>query len=217
MIRSLQVLFLALLFLVSNNAISQTDSSKVQIQKEAIQMRETLNKYLSSQLLSTEGSSNSDVKASLVDSISTLISKQHLELELLKSSLKEMESSLSQISQKQEAIESSEVLVSGVRKIGTKSLELYFPFNSYSLTSQQTATLNRFLGNQKYSQIELTGFSDWVGSDAYNTKLGKRRCNAVKQNIRNAASKIVVLDPVIIPETSNKEAMFCRKVLITIN
>ncbi|MCF8255688.1 MAG: hypothetical protein K9H61_13385 [Bacteroidia bacterium] len=214
MVKSLYLTFFTLLLLFSNRVFSQTDSTKSEIQKEALQMRETLNKYLSNQLLTNEGTGNSNVKATLVDSISTLISKQHMELELLKTSLKDIEKAMDEIRQKQQALESSDILVSGVKSLGTNSLELFFSFDGAKLTEQQILTLNRFIGNQKISQIELTGYSDWVGSERYNKKLGKRRCNSVKQSIFRKGIKVVFAEPIVLAENSFSDASFCRKVLV---
>ncbi len=217
MIKVLPIVYLSLLLFAGNSVLAQTDTSRMEIQKQAVQMRETLNKYLSNQLLTTEGTGKPAVKVALIDSISDIISRQHLELELLKSGLKDIEKSIAEVRQHQLAAEGSDALVAGAKQIDENQLVLYFPFDVANLTPQQVVTLNRFIAKRKLKQIELSGYSDWMGSENYNKKLGRRRCNSVKQHIYRKDVKIALANPVLCTEANNVEPFYCRKVVIVVH
>ncbi len=58
-----------------------------------------------------------------------------------------------------------------------------FAFNSYALDSKAQATLNEaasIIKNNPNKRVVLTGWTDWIGSDAYNQKLSQNRANSVK-------------------------------------
>lgn len=60
---------------------------------------------------------------------------------------------------------------------------LHFAFNSAELTSEDKAMLNTVAGklsqNAPNAKLSLVGFTDSVGSDAYNLKLSERRAMSV--------------------------------------
>ena len=60
---------------------------------------------------------------------------------------------------------------------------VHFAFNSYALDSKAMGILNEAAGLIKASpnkRVVLSGWTDWIGSDAYNMKLSQERANSVK-------------------------------------
>ncbi|MDZ4667749.1 MAG: OmpA family protein [bacterium] len=216
MIKGLRIICISLLLITGSSALAQTDSSKAQIQKEALQMRATLNKYLSDQLLTNDLGGKSDVKSAVIDSISNIIAHQKVELEMLKLSIQGIEKVISDVKQQQLASEGSNILIVGAKRLDENQLELYFPFDGSSLTSAQIVTLDKFFANRKAKKVQLTGYSDWVGTEKYNKKLAQRRCNSVKQNIPVSSMNIAMAEPIVAVELSISDASYFRKVLISI-
>jgi outer membrane protein OmpA-like peptidoglycan-associated protein len=63
-----------------------------------------------------------------------------------------------------------------------RSYQVFFEFNKSDLTPQAVAivdTAARNAGPAKVTQIEVTGHTDTVGSDAYNLRLSRRRAESV--------------------------------------
>lgn len=59
-----------------------------------------------------------------------------------------------------------------------------FKFDSYELTPEAKASLDQLAAQIKDRSnfiLEVTGFADWVGSDAYNNKLTEKRADAVRR------------------------------------
>lgn len=59
-----------------------------------------------------------------------------------------------------------------------------FEFDSHELTAEAKASLDQLAAQIKDRQnfiLEVTGFADWVGSDAYNNQLTERRADAVRR------------------------------------
>lgn len=59
-----------------------------------------------------------------------------------------------------------------------------FKFDSYELTPEAKASLDRLAAQIKDRNnfiLEVTGFADWVGSDAYNNQLTEKRADAVRR------------------------------------
>lgn len=58
-----------------------------------------------------------------------------------------------------------------------------FAFDSYALDSKAMGILNeaaRIIKANPNKRVILNGYTDWIGSDAYNLKLSQRRANSVK-------------------------------------
>ena len=61
-----------------------------------------------------------------------------------------------------------------------------FNFDSYELTPEAKDALNQLASQIKDRDnfiLEIQGFADWVGSDAYNNQLTQRRADAVRRYI----------------------------------
>ncbi|HTG14744.1 MAG TPA: OmpA family protein [Blastocatellia bacterium] len=59
-----------------------------------------------------------------------------------------------------------------------------FEFDRHELTAEAKASLDQLAAQIKDRQnfiLEVTGFADWVGSDAYNNQLTERRADAVRR------------------------------------
>lgn len=60
---------------------------------------------------------------------------------------------------------------------------VHFAFDSYALDSRAMGILNEAAGlikNNPNKRVILTGWTDWIGTDAYNMKLSQERANSVK-------------------------------------
>lgn len=60
---------------------------------------------------------------------------------------------------------------------------VHFAFNSYALDGKAMGILNEAAGLIKSNpnkRVILSGWTDWIGSDAYNMKLSQERANSVK-------------------------------------
>ena len=65
--------------------------------------------------------------------------------------------------------------------------DLHFAFDHYDLTDysqalleQDAATITRLSGKYPDLKVDISGHTDWVGTDAYNQALSERRANAAK-------------------------------------
>jgi outer membrane protein OmpA-like peptidoglycan-associated protein len=59
-----------------------------------------------------------------------------------------------------------------------------FAFDSHELTAEAKSSLDRLAAQIRDRQnfiLEVTGFADWVGSDAYNNQLTEKRADAVRR------------------------------------
>jgi len=79
-----------------------------------------------------------------------------------------------------------------VSKVAQKKITLQadtlFDFDKSTLKSSGIATLNKVAQDIKKMKLEvviIVGYTDSVGSDAYNIALGQRRANAVKSFLTN--------------------------------
>jgi iron complex outermembrane receptor protein len=81
---------------------------------------------------------------------------------------------------------------------GPKSYLVFFDFNKSDLTSQATAIVDQAAKNAglaKVTQLEVTGHTDTVGSDAYNMRLSRRRAESVAAQLEKdgiPASEIAI-------------------------
>ena len=70
----------------------------------------------------------------------------------------------------------------------TLQADTLFDFDKSTLKSEGVATLNKVAQDVKKMKLEvviIVGYTDSVGSDAYNIALGQRRANAVKSFLTN--------------------------------
>lgn len=71
----------------------------------------------------------------------------------------------------------------------TLQADTLFDFDKSTLKSEGVATLNKLASDIKKMKLEvviIVGYTDSVGTDAYNIALGQRRANAVKSFLTNA-------------------------------
>ena len=71
----------------------------------------------------------------------------------------------------------------------TLQADTLFDFDKSNLKSEGVATLNKLAQDIKKMKLEvviIVGYTDSVGTDAYNIALGQRRANAVKAFLTNA-------------------------------
>lgn len=65
-----------------------------------------------------------------------------------------------------------------------KTATVNFEFDSHELSPEAKASLDQLAAQIKDRNnfiLEVTGFADWIGSDAYNNKLTERRADAVRR------------------------------------
>jgi OOP family OmpA-OmpF porin len=71
----------------------------------------------------------------------------------------------------------------------TLQADTLFDFDKSTLKAEGVATLNKLASDIKKMKLEvviIVGYTDSVGTDAYNIALGQRRANAVKAFLTNA-------------------------------
>ncbi|MDR3416311.1 MAG: OmpA family protein [Nevskia sp.] len=66
--------------------------------------------------------------------------------------------------------------------------DVHFAFDKYNLTEYAKAsldgdvtTINKLSGSYPSLKVDISGHTDWIGTDAYNQALSERRANAVKE------------------------------------
>lgn len=178
---------------------SPRDSSTSEIQKQALEMREKLNKYMAERLL-LEEQKNDPALRSFVDSVSNQLYQQQEEIEKLKEQFKRLEEALinggtytpgdgSAIPVKQAGAgrngkpaaqdqENGQVYPT-FQRYGDKQLNLYFAFDEYKLSKEQITELRAFLKGKKIRRVTVNGYTDWKGTEKHNATLGDKRCKSV--------------------------------------
>ena len=69
---------------------------------------------------------------------------------------------------------------------------VYFPFDKFSLSEKQKIDLIAFIktsDSTRIESIEIFGYTDDIGKDAYNFKLSTNRANAIQQELINDGIK----------------------------
>jgi len=110
------------------------------------------------------------------------------------------------------------------QKIITDSIQLYYPTAEYILNDIQKEKLLLFLTNKDSSQIQqvtIKGYTDFVGSTAYNTKLARKRTSNVTEYLKlkhNTPIKQVIFGELEKPHnyTTNEGVQEHRKTTISI-
>lgn len=83
------------------------------------------------------------------------------------------------------------------------TLILHFPFNSYQIQPDDSARIQAIQNNPKSQVISITGYTDKIGTSAYNQRLSQRRAAAAYQLIRNGQTSGAGIAPT--PERSDSE------------
>lgn len=216
MTKILRFLFVFYLLFVGLNLTAQTDSANMQIQKEALQMRETLNQYLSDKLLVKPTNKNVATRTTLIDSICEVISQQYQEMEMLKQNYSQIAVSVAGVKSAQENILKSNVLLDGIKRVNDTILEVYFAFDSDYLSANQQQVIHKFIGRKSIKGITLSGYCDYVGNEKYNQNLSKKRCLAVKRCITRKQIKVNINSFEPCNLNNRNDALFCRKVVIVL-
>src|SRR5579872_1447148 len=63
------------------------------------------------------------------------------------------------------------------------TLILHFAFNSHRIPSQDSTRLSQALASEKIDSVQIDGYTDKVGSAAYNLALSRRRAKAASRLI----------------------------------
>ena len=69
---------------------------------------------------------------------------------------------------------------------------VYFPFDKFSLSEKQKEDLITFIktsDSTRIESIEIFGYTDDIGKDAYNFKLSTNRANAIQEELINDGIK----------------------------
>lgn len=234
---------LTLVLLLSGlDAYSQTkDSSNAEIKKQALEMREKLNKYMADKLMVEEVKKDTGLKV-FFDSISLQLHNQKEEIEKLKQQFNRLEQALingevytsegghqkgkgrkgrggSYDGATEE--EDSIVLVQGFQRYGERQLNLYFAFDSYTLSKKQKQAVADFIkGKQITKRVTIQGFTDWMGTESHNATLAENRCKALikRLNILKIHYKTSTRFKCDVGnEYTPGKAQWCRRVELIIN
>lgn len=230
-----------LLLLFSLGAYSQTkDSSNAEIKKQAMEMREKLNKYMADKLMVEEVKKDTGIKVFL-DSISLQLHSQQEEIEKLKQQFNRLEQALingetynpeggnvkggrkgkGKARDGSTEEEDSIVLVQGFQRYGERQLNLYFAFDSHTLSKKQKQAVVDFLKNKQITKrVTVQGFTDWMGTENHNAELAENRCKALikRLNILKIHYKTSTRFKCDVGnEYTPHKAQWCRRVELIIN
>jgi len=70
-----------------------------------------------------------------------------------------------------------------------KSLSINFAFNSCEIRHSEALALNNFIARLKHEgncRVDITGYTDWIGSREYNRRLALKRARAVAKIFKSA-------------------------------
>lgn len=212
----------ALLVCYTSNAQTQRDSNNAEIKKQALEMRERVNKYMADKLMEQPttggaGTLNAATK-SMIDSIAGLIATQQAQINQLATNFTELKKAVETVAKKQVNAEIKDVLEAGYQLVGPNQLILYFPFDGYQLNAAQIKVLGKFMGTKRIKSMTLKGYTDWVGTERHNSALAKFRCGNVALNIGKRCTNIN--QEIFIncsTEDRNVKTQLCRKVEIFLN
>lgn len=201
------------------------DSSSAEIKQQAVEMRDKLNKYIADKLLEEQLKKDPQ---SFFDSVSSILSKQQLEIDKLKEQFNKLEKQLNEGTYgngatRQKKIEGKDIELGAnslpFQRVGDKQLNLYFLFDEFALSNEQCDALRAFLNSQKVSVVKVNGYTDWIGTKKYNKKLSENRClSAIKVmnefSIRTKVSTFINCNNNGVYD--DQAAMRCRRVEIII-
>lgn len=220
MVNKLRIFMVVGLTLVAGVMQAQTtrDSSNAEITKQAVEMRETLNKYLADKLLiDDKKGASSTTNSKVVDSILALITKQQHDLENLRKALMAVEQKVDNVGKKQQTAETEAILSGGLWRVSENQLNVYFPFDGAQLTPHQIAAIHRFIGKRKIKTIHLTGFTDWIGTEKHNYNLAVLRTKEVKRVIERTEVQVKSGVDIGCKSSDPNGASLCRKVEIVLH
>lgn len=222
--RKLSLIAFLLMLSVVSFAQTKKDTTTADIKKEAMQLRETVNKYLSDKLQTeqekTTGGPLDAKTAAFLDSIANVLTNQQLQINTLSTSFKTMEQKVDKITKRVEKGMTNNGPVTGVEKKSETELILYFPFDGHQLTPYQIAALNKFIGKKKYQSISIRAYTDWNGTEKHNNSLANRRGLEVRRTMEVTTAKIkneYFTNCDTVSETGEKQSYLCRKVEIILN
>lgn len=217
---------IAFLVMLSAASFAQTkkDTTTADIKKEAMQMRETVNKYLADKLQTeqekTVGGPLDAKTAAFLDSIAKVLTNQQLQLNSLTTDFKAMEQKVDKVTKRVEKAATNNGPVTGVTKLSETVLVLYFPFDGHQLTPYQIAALNKFIGKKKYKSITIKAYTDWNGTEKHNSSLSHRRGQEVRRTMEVTTAKIkneYFTNCDNLNEFGEKQSYLCRKVEVVLN
>ncbi len=217
---------IAFLIMLSAASFAQTkkDTTTADIKKEAMQMRETVNKYLADKLQTeqekTVGGPLDAKTAAFLDSIAKVLTNQQLQLNSLTTDFKAMEQKVDKVTKRVEKAATNNGPVTGVTKLSETVLVLYFPFDGHQLTPYQIAALNKFIGKKKYRSITIKAYTDWNGTEKHNSSLSNRRGQEVRRTMEVTTAKIkneYYTNCDSVNEFGEKQSYLCRKVEVVLN
>lgn len=217
---------IAFLVMLSAASFAQTkkDTTTADIKKEAMQMRETVNKYLADKLQTeqekTVGGPLDAKTAAFLDSIAKVLTNQQLQLNSLTTDFKAMEQKVDKVTKRVEKAATNNGPVTGVTKLSETVLVLYFPFDGHQLTPYQIAALNKFIGKKKYRSITIKAYTDWNGTEKHNSSLSNRRGQEVRRTMEVTTAKIkneYFTNCDSVNEFGERQSYLCRKVEVVLN
>lgn len=245
MIKHVVTLFLlfGLPFVVFSQT-SKKDSSSAEIKKQALEMREKLNKYMAEKLGTTEngGTTVTPGMSVLLDSVADMLTKQQAEIEALKAKFSEIEVMKTRLTLLESDVQNGTIggkvnsakpkksgkgfklVDSAMSLAGSTTIKdehtliLYFSFDKFDLSETQIRDVKDFVaGHKKIDNINIKGYTDWRGTEQYNQKLCINRSFAVKKVIKRKGARISLAAATNCnAEVAGGVPQFCRKVELTV-
>ncbi len=71
------------------------------------------------------------------------------------------------------------------------SIQLYYPTNSYQLSTIQKKHIQETLNYKTHTVLKIKGYADYIGTSSYNKKLSERRCNATSSFLKTLHFKSI--------------------------
>jgi outer membrane protein OmpA-like peptidoglycan-associated protein len=222
MTKFFRILIAASFLLLSSQAFSQKkDADNQQIQREAVEMRNKINKYMSEKLILN------DVPAVGLDSTNQTLFNQRAEIDYLRERLQKLEElvkmQLIKNNKKIDAFHYSEdattddlidIVPGTYVHIGEKKLLLFYAFDSHKLNKQQIGAIKVFFHNKNTTNIQVNAFTDIFGSDNYNNKLADKRCKAVIKQLPDKKANTNISTEAGCGQLNRIDSRKCRRVEI---
>lgn len=166
-----------LLLVMTYTSYGQTDSAKAErdaVKQEMMEMNEKINSYLSDKTSSNESRMIQELNkkwSHFADSVKSQLAMQQLEIADLKARLKALE---------EKKPETPEVVTT---KFDNVLAVLYFDMGSYTLSTENKATIKKIVQEHGNKILQLVAYTDWIGNNEYNQNLSNQRAKSVQDEL----------------------------------
>jgi outer membrane protein OmpA-like peptidoglycan-associated protein len=195
--------------------LCQADSMRHErdaVKEQLVAMNDKLNKFLGSnmspEMVSAIGQVVDMKWTAYTDSLTTVNKRQQMDIEQLKSRIREIEEKLKQMSDQNHQDELME------RKLDV----LYFDVGSFTLSAENKAIIRKIAHANADKTLQIVAYTDWVGDDGYNQALSSERAAAVQRELLIcgfAQERIKIYSRgKMVSKQENLSAQECRRVEI---